>query len=320
MRRDGIEAVGASTPVGADQIVDSFCTNNEVADIYTLQVGKDGEERLNILNELYNSLTEKFLERVGIRSKTSILDVACGTGEISCWMAQQISGKVVAIDISEKQLEIAERRAKSLGLKNIEFVKLSAFDLAQLDQMFDLIYCRFLLVHIQNPDRVLELMYNCLSEDGVLACEEATASVSFCYPPSPAFDKWLALWAALRKANGTDLDLGLKLPQMFREAKFLDVATHLVQPVLGNSREKSVLRLNTIETTKAAVKIGFDTEEGMQCLAEDLGQLEQSDHLIGYVRNSQVCGYKMYGLFAQDSHPETSEKQAASQLHIKSKL
>ena len=64
MRRDGIEAVGASTPVGADQIVDSFCTNNEVADIYTLQVGKDGEERLNILNELYNSLTEKFLEIV----------------------------------------------------------------------------------------------------------------------------------------------------------------------------------------------------------------------------------------------------------------
>ncbi|MDF5715214.1 MAG: hypothetical protein PUP93_15355 [Rhizonema sp. NSF051] len=46
----------------------------------------------------------------------------------------------------------------------------------------------------------------------ILSKEEAIVSVSFCYPQSPALDKWLELWAVLKNANETDMDLGLKLP------------------------------------------------------------------------------------------------------------
>jgi ubiquinone/menaquinone biosynthesis C-methylase UbiE len=260
---------------------------------YTLQVGKDGEQRLNILNSLYNPLSQLFLTKAGVTNCQSILDVACGTGEMTCWMAQQTKGKVLAVDISEQQLEIGRRNAEALGIKNIEFRQLSAFDLDKINESFDLIYCRFLLVHIQRPEDVVQAMYRRLSQNGIITCEEATVSVSFCYPQSPAFDKWLQLWAGLRKANETDMDLGLKLPQMFKNASFVDVKAQLVQPVLSTTDEKRLLKLNAKEATNAAVDAGVATKEAMLQLADDLEALAKDENcFIGYVRNTQVWGQK----------------------------
>ena len=260
---------------------------------YTLQVGKDGEQRLNILNSLYNPLSQFFLTKAGVGNRQSILDVACGTGEMTCWMAQQTKGKVVAVDISEQQLKIGRRNAEALGVKNIEFRQLSAFDLDKINESFDFTYCRFLLVHIQRPEDVMQAMYRRLSQDGIIACEEATVSVSFCYPQSPAFDKWLQLWAALRKANGTDMDLGLKLPQMFNNLGFVGIEAQLVQPVLSTVDEKRLLKLNVKEATNAAVDAGLATKEVMMQLADDLEVLAKDENcFIGYVRNTQVWGRK----------------------------
>ncbi len=260
---------------------------------YTFQVGKDGEQRLNILNSLYNPLSQFFLTKAGVGNRQSILDVACGTGEMTCWMAQQTKGKVVAVDISEEQLKIGRRNAEALGVKNIEFRQLSAFDLDKINESFDFIYCRFLLVHIQRPEDVMQAMYRRLSQDGIIACEEATVSVSFCYPQSPAFDKWLQLWAALRKANGTDMDLGLKLPQMFNNLGFVGIEAQLVQPVLSTVDEKRLLKLNVKEATNAAVDAGLATKEVMMQLADDLEVLAKDENcFIGYVRNTQVWGRK----------------------------
>lgn len=260
---------------------------------YTLQVGKEGEQRLNILNRLYNPLSKLFLEKAGVANRKLILEVACGTGEMACWMAQQTKGKVVAVDISEQQLEIGRRNAEALGVKNIEFRQLSAFDLDKISESFDFICCRFILVHIQRPQDVMQAMYRRLSQDGIIACEEATVSVSFCYPKSSAFDKWLQLWAALRNANGTDLDLGLKLPQMFKNAGFVDVKAQLVQPVLSTADEKRLLKLNVKEATSAAVDAGFATKEAMTQLADDLEVLAGDENcFIGYVRNTQIWGQR----------------------------
>lgn len=260
---------------------------------YPLQVGRAGEERLNILNSLHNPFSKSFLESANIANSKRVLDIGCGTGEMTCWLAQQTKGEVLAIDISEEQLEIARAKALALNIKNIRFNKMSIFDIDSLDDKFDFIYCRFLLVFLQNPENVLATMHKCLDKNGILVSEEATVSVSFCYPPSPAFDKWLDLWRALRKANGTVLDLGLHLPEMFRKTGFLNIHSRLVQPVLSSTEEKRILALNVKEVTDSAIHIGYDTPEGMANLVDDLEELARDDSLfIGYIRNSQIYGHK----------------------------
>jgi SAM-dependent methyltransferase len=288
----GKEIISEDTSVQS-LVVGTIASESVKTSRYTLQVGRDGEQRLNILNNLYNPFSQLFLTKAGVGNCESILDVACGTGEMTCWMAQQTKGKVVAVDISEQQLEIGRRNAEALGVKNIEFRQLSAFDLDKSSESFDFIYCRFLLVHIQRPQDVIQAMYGRLSQNGIIACEEATVSVSFCYPNSPAFDKWLQLWAALRKANGADLDLGLKLPKMFKNVGLVGIEAQLVQPVLSTVDEKRLLKLNVKEATKAAVDAGFGTKEAMLQLADDLEVLAKDENcFIGYVRNTQVWGRK----------------------------
>lgn len=260
---------------------------------YPLQVGKNGEERLNVLNQLHNPYSQRFLNSAGITSSKKILDIGCGTGEMTCWLAQQTTGEVVAIDLSEEQIEIATLRAKKLNIKNIRFKQLSILDLDSLHEKFDFIYCRFLLVFLQNQQEVVNTIFRQLQSKGILALEEATVSASFCYPPSPVFDRWLQLWIALRKANNTVLDLGLQLPHMVQKAGCINIKNHLAQPVLSTTQEKRMLALNTREVTNSAINIGYAQKEEMEDLVNQLEKLAQDEsRFIGYIRNTQVHGQK----------------------------
>ena len=43
-----------------------------------------------------------------------VLDVGCGIGNLSCWLADRVGakGRVIAVDSDSEQLKIAEKRAQ----------------------------------------------------------------------------------------------------------------------------------------------------------------------------------------------------------------
>ena len=67
--------------------------------------------------------TEALFRRVGLRDGQRIVEVGCGSGNIACWVAEQIApgGSVLAIDNSSGQIEQARRQAQDRNLRNIEF-------------------------------------------------------------------------------------------------------------------------------------------------------------------------------------------------------
>ncbi|MDP3706426.1 MAG: methyltransferase domain-containing protein [Legionellaceae bacterium] len=90
---------------------------------YALSVGEKFEDRLMRLNVFSNPYSFTFLQRSGLKRGDHVIDVGCGIGELTCWLAEQVGreGKVVAIDISVEQLELARQRAAEKKLSNIEF-------------------------------------------------------------------------------------------------------------------------------------------------------------------------------------------------------
>jgi ubiquinone/menaquinone biosynthesis C-methylase UbiE len=64
------------------------------------------------------------LSALGIRKGWSVLDFGCGPGSYSIAAAKIVgaSGKVYAVDLHPKALEMVERKAASAGLKNIETI------------------------------------------------------------------------------------------------------------------------------------------------------------------------------------------------------
>tara|TARA_Y100001958_G_C20719550_1_gene217582 strand:- start:12 stop:530 length:519 start_codon:yes stop_codon:yes gene_type:complete len=74
-----------------------------------------------------------------MKDNPEIIDIGTGSGCIGITLAKEIpSSNVIAVDCSEKALAVAEKNAKNIGVKNIDFVK-SDFLKQSIDFSVDLL-------------------------------------------------------------------------------------------------------------------------------------------------------------------------------------
>ena len=97
----------------------------------------------------------------------SILDIGCGTGKLTVELASLASkGFVVGIDPSEEMLEKA--RTVSKEVKNISLIQITA-QLMDFNGRFDLAFSNSALQWIKEQEKVLDIVYNSLTEGGRIA-------------------------------------------------------------------------------------------------------------------------------------------------------
>ena len=235
---------------------------------YVLSVGEQFEERLLRLNAFSNPYSFAFLLRSGLKRGDHVIDVGCGIGELTCWLAEQVGpeGKVVAIDISVEQLELAKRRAKEKKLSNIEFYELSIYDLNKLNSQFDLVYSRYVIDHIVEQQRALQIMSDITREGGVICCESSAVNTrtAFSYPPILARDKLHAWFDSLRRLSICSSELGFRLPSMMRQLPLKNISIDLIQPTLKThyQREHELLLLD--ECQYSFIKEGIATADEIE--------------------------------------------------------
>src|SRR5262245_43231173 len=118
---------------------------------YALATGAAAADRLRILHGLYGPGTRRVLLDAGLRPGMRVADVGCGVGMVTALLAELVGpeGHVVGIDASGEQLAEARERLEAAAA-NASFVEASATDAGLLPDSFDLVYCRFLLIHL--PD------------------------------------------------------------------------------------------------------------------------------------------------------------------------
>lgn len=93
-----------------------------------------------------------------------VLDVGCGNGIISRSLGEK-GFKVRGIDISEKTIE----KARSLNtFPNVRFEAVSAEQLVANGQRYHAVICSEVLEHLNDPGRLLKVLYDSLHPDGVL--------------------------------------------------------------------------------------------------------------------------------------------------------
>jgi len=101
----------------------------------------------------------------------TVLELGCGIGTDTLAFAAHGAG-VVAVDISERSLEIARRRAVALGLGHrIRFIQGDIEELGALlvpAAKFDLIYSFGVLHHTPHPERVLRQVKHCMLPSSTL--------------------------------------------------------------------------------------------------------------------------------------------------------
>ncbi|WP_019501274.1 class I SAM-dependent methyltransferase [Pseudanabaena sp. PCC 6802] len=111
-----------------------------------------------------NTLTF-LMEHIHLGGHETILDVACGTGELErLLLATYPQVKLVGVDISEQMLEIA--RSKFTARNNIEFLKASAIALPFPNASFDIVVTSSAFHYFEHPIPALQEIRRVLRSNG----------------------------------------------------------------------------------------------------------------------------------------------------------
>jgi tRNA (mo5U34)-methyltransferase len=97
----------------------------------------------------------------------SVLDVGCNAGFYCLEMKRRNAGRVVGIDSDAHYLRQAEFAARQSGV-DIEFLQMSVYDVASLNQKFDLVIFMGVLYHLRHPLLALDLLHEHVVGDRML--------------------------------------------------------------------------------------------------------------------------------------------------------
>ncbi|MFC7396152.1 TIGR04290 family methyltransferase [Chelatococcus sp. GCM10030263] len=87
----------------------------------------------------------------------SVLDIGCNGGFYSLEMKRRGAQRVLGVDFDDGYLDQARFAAEVAGL-DIEFAKLSVYDVASLKERFDLVLFMGVLYHLRHPLLALDLI------------------------------------------------------------------------------------------------------------------------------------------------------------------
>ena len=90
-------------------------------------------------------------------SGRTVLDIGCNAGFYSLEMKSRGGARVLAIDVDLDYLRQARFAAETLGA-SIEFIQMSAYDIASLGERFDIVLFLGVLYHLRHPLLALDLI------------------------------------------------------------------------------------------------------------------------------------------------------------------
>jgi len=242
---------------------------------YVLATGDEAEHRLELVHAVHGADTERLLESASIRPGQRVVDVGCGIGVVTCIMASLVApnGEAIGVDISADQTRVAARRASDLGIGNVRFIAAPACDTGLERGAYDIVFCRFLLMHLPDPDAALREMAALVRPGGTLVAEDGDFEGVFCAPRSAAFDRCFELYRAGVALTGADPLIGLRLTNLVMSAGFSRCEVSIAQPVLREGEAKRLPEWTLIEARDSLIAAGLTDDAEIVAVASEMAAL-----------------------------------------------
>ena len=176
-------------------------------------------DRLIAQARFYGDLTEEIFRRAGVSSGMRVLDVGCGTGDVSFLAARMVGpeGFVLGIDRSPDAVALASARAVEAKLSNVTFEVGDATALSAAEP-FDAVVGRLVLMYAPDPSAFLRTMMRHLRAGGLLCFHEFDLATARSVPELPMFTRHIDLLVETFRRSGANVHMASDLYAAFARA------------------------------------------------------------------------------------------------------
>ena len=176
-------------------------------------------QRQALQSQVWERATRQALQNVGPLLGGQILDVGCGCGGAMAMLAEQVGveGRVTGLDIDP--VASAKFRAKTAAHNiNYRFIEADITAAMLEPSTFDLVFARMVLLHIQQPSKLLHRLWEWVRPGGWLLIMDYDLTSSSSFPQHPVIERALRFSVDTFRRDGLDIEIGSRVPALFAEA------------------------------------------------------------------------------------------------------
>jgi len=175
------------------------------------------DERLLAQSRLFDPLTRRLFEAVGLAPGMRVLDLGSGAGNVARLAAELVGpdGAVVGVEKDPEAVEFARRHTDA---PNVEFRVADAQTLYGIEGGFDAVTGRLILLHLPDPVGALREAAARVRPGGLVIMHECDLGYLWASPQPPLWGQVRAWFLEAAGKAGIEPRLGPALFSLYREA------------------------------------------------------------------------------------------------------
>jgi Methylase involved in ubiquinone/menaquinone biosynthesis len=234
-------------------------------------------QRLASFQAIVEQGSQRLLKRVGVAPGMRVLELGCGTGAMTLWLARQVGpkGVVIALDRSTEALTSLSARAAEAGLDNIVCQQADLEQGVPALEEVDLVHGRFVLMHLRNSASLLCRLFDAMSPGALLALEEPSISSFRSQADRQLWQFCVDLYRRYCQVQHIDPNYGGRLLNHVSQAGFCVQDDALIFAALSYAQARRYMALSLMASGQRYVDAGL-VERGV--LDEQIAGLTAESH------------------------------------------
>jgi ubiquinone/menaquinone biosynthesis C-methylase UbiE len=159
---------------------EKFYGSQETDDFYRSFWDSDGTLHWGLWNQeedvtyvqASQRMTEFMFANSGITKDSRVLDLGCGNGNSSIWLAQKTGCEIVGIDLGKARIQNAKQKLQEYPSLKCYFQEASITNLPFEDNDFTHVWSQAVLYHVHDLKKGLQEVYRVLKDQGVFIFDD----------------------------------------------------------------------------------------------------------------------------------------------------